>query len=78
MSASLASPQQRVWRMSTSLASLAYFQKWPFWRVLALAKNGEFLVSTQFAKFACEWPLLRKKLPFEQTIFKTFLKDGFF
>ncbi len=47
MSASLASPRKMVWRMAASLVSLAYFRKWPFWRVLALAKNGEFSASTQ-------------------------------
>jgi hypothetical protein len=42
ISASLASPRNMAWRMSASLASLAYFWKRPFWRVLALAKNGEY------------------------------------
>ena len=44
--ASLASPRNMAWRMSASLASLAYFWKRKFWRVLALAK------------FVREWPLL--------------------
>jgi hypothetical protein len=57
--ANVSSPGKMVGECRANVSSPANFPKWPFWRVLEFAKTGKFLASTQFDKFAGEWPLLR-------------------
>jgi hypothetical protein len=66
----VSSPGKVGWPMLANVSSPANFPKWPFWRVLEFAKNGEFFLRVlEFDKFAGEWPLLR---------FSTFVKYVFF
>ena len=69
MSASLVSPSKPCWQMSANLASSTHFQERPFWWVLEFAKNGNFRLVLEFAKFVVEWPsnIIKGKILHDRT-----------